>query len=487
MRREFTIFSLIAGLGLMSLSCSSEDEPRYEPPKPPEPVGEVIGSVEAWTTTGSRAKLLSQQDDIDIFNVTDTQNPVITINSSERYQEIEGFGAALTGSSAYLINGMDSSSKSSLLNELFDPEDGIGLSYLRMSIGASDFSLRDYTYNDLPQGQEDPDLSEFSIAADEEDVIPVFKDILTIAPELGIIGSPWSAPAWMKTNRDLYGGSLKPEWYDVYAQYFVEYIKAYGQHGIDIDAITPQNEPLNEAGYPTMRMEATAQVDFIKNHLGPALENSGLDTKLIAYDHNFDKPDYPLTVLSDEDAYAYVDGIAFHAYAGNVAAMNTIHQAFPNKGLYFTEISGGEWATDFSANLVWNLKNILIGTTTNWAKTVLFWNLALNENFGPTNNGCQDCRGVVTIKSTGEIEKNVEFYALAHFSKFVRPGASRIASTKFDSNTGLHSVAFENPDGTKVLVVLNESGSQKDFSVITGNNSFTSKIEAHAVQTLVWE
>lgn len=487
MRRGFIIFTLSAGLGLMSLSCSSEDEPQYEPPKPPEPVGEVVGKVEVWTTTGSRTKLLSHQDDIDIINNIDTQNPVITIDSSEKHQEIEGFGAALTGSSAYLIDGMDVTNKNALLHELFDLEDGIGLSYLRMSIGASDFSLSDYTYNDIPEGQEDPGLSEFSIAPDEEHIIPVFKDILAIAPELGIMGSPWTAPAWMKTNQDLHGGSLQPEWYDAYAQYFVKYVKAYGQHGININAITPQNEPLHEAGYPSMRMEATAQVDFIKNHLGPALKNAGIDTKIIAYDHNFDKPEYPITVLSDEGAYEYVDGVAFHAYAGNVTAMNSIHQAFPNKGLYFTEISGGEWATDFSSNLIWNLKNILIGTTTNWAKTVLFWNLALNENFGPTNNGCQDCRGVVTIKSSGEVEKNVEFYALAHFSKFVRPGAKRIASTEFDSSTGLHKVAFENPDGSMVLVVLNESESQKNYSVVTGNNSFSNKIEAHAVQTLVWE
>lgn len=487
MRRGFTIFTLIAGLGLLSLSCSSEEEPRYEPPTPPDPVGEVVGTVEAWTTTGTGTKLLSQQNDINIINNIDTQYPVITIESSKEYQEIEGFGAALTGSSAYLIHNMDANKRNALLNELFDPKDGIGLSYLRMSIGASDFSLSDYTYNDMPDGAQDPDLSEFSIAPDEQHIIPVFKNILAINPELGIMGSPWSAPAWMKSNQNLYGGNLQPEWYNVYAEYFVEYIEAYKEHGINIDAITPQNEPLHEAGYPTMRMEATAQIEFIKNHLGPTMENAGVNTKIIAYDHNFDKPEYPLTVLSDEKAYQYIDGVAFHAYAGNVTAMNTIHQAFPEKGLYFTEISGGEWATDFSSNLVWNLKNILIGTTTNWAKTVLFWNLALDEDSGPTNNGCQNCRGVVTIKSSGEVEKNVEFYALAHFSKFIRPGAKRIASTKFDSNTGLHSVTFKNPDGSKVLVVLNESGSPKDFSVITGNNSFSSKIETHAVQTLVWE
>ena len=477
---------LVAGLGLLSLSCSGEDDPNYEPPKPPEPVGEVVGTAQVWTTTGNKAKLLSKDEDVDILDITDTEHPAITINASEQFQEIEGFGAALTGSSAYLINSLSSTKKNELLTELFDPEEGIGLSYLRMSIGASDFSLKDYTYDDVPAGQEDPDLSEFSIAQDEQHIIPVFKDILQVAPEIGIMGSPWSAPAWMKTSQNLHGGSLKPEWYNAYAEYFVKYIEAYQDHGIEITAITPQNEPLHEAGYPTMRMKAPAQAEFIKGSLGPSFDAAGLETKIIAYDHNFDKPQYPITVLSDEEANAYVDGVAFHAYAGNVSAMNQVHQAFPDKGLYFTEISGGEWATNFSDNLVWNLKNILIGTTENWSKTVLFWNLALDSNFGPTNNGCQDCRGVITIDGAGEIEKNVEYFAIGHFSKFIRPGAHRVASTDFESSTGLHSVAFENPDGSQVVVVLNESDSSQPYTVVTGAASFSTIIPANAVQTIVW-
>jgi len=478
---------LAAGLGLLSLSCSDNDDPTYEPPAPPAPIGEVVGQAGVWTTTGTGSKLISRQDDVNIYDRTESENPRITVDPSQQYQEIEGFGAALTGSSAYVINRMDANQKNALLTDLFDPQNGIGLSYLRLTMGASDFSLSDFTYNDVPQGQLDPDLSAFSIAEDEKHVIPVLQDILQISSEVGIMASPWSAPAWMKTSQSLYGGSLEERWYDSYADYFVKYIQAYATQGIEIDAITPQNEPLHEAGYPTMRMEAAAQVNFIKNSLGPFFEEKGINTKIIAYDHNFDEPVYPMTVLSDEEAYQYVDGVAFHAYAGDVSAMGEVHDAFPDKGLYFTEVSGGEWATDFSANLSWNMRNILIGTTKNWSKTALFWNLALNENFGPTNNGCEDCRGVVTISDSGEINKNVEYYSLAHFSKFVRPGAYRISSTEFDSSTGLQNVAFQNTDGSLVLVVLNDSGATKSFTVINGEESYTSRLEANSVQTIIWE
>jgi glucosylceramidase len=471
---------------LVSLSCSKDNEPDYKPPIPIEPEEEVVGSAQFWVTNGDKTKLLSQQGNLEIIDNTETNYPVITIDPATQFQEIVGFGAALTGSSAYLINGLGNVQKNILLRELFDVEGGIGISYLRLTIGASDFSLKDFTYNDLLPGEEDPELTQFSIAEDEKHIIPVFQNILEISPDIKIMGSPWSAPAWMKTNQSLQGGSLKPIWYNAYANYFVKYIKAYANYGITIDAITPQNEPLHEAGYPTMKMEASAQTEFIKNSLGPLFEAAGINTKIIAYDHNFDKPAYSISILEDNEANKYVSGTAFHAYAGDVSAMSVVHQAFPDKGLYFTEISGGEWATNFSDNLKWYMKNILIGTTKNWSKNALFWNLALNENFGPTNNGCQDCRGVVTIKSSGEIDKNVEYYSIGHFSKFVRPGARRIASTEFPSGSGLNSVSFKNTDNSKVLIVLNESSENKIFSVIINNTLFNASLEANAVASIIW-
>ena len=479
-------FFILIAIATTIVACSDEDIKRYPPPSTGGS-GSEVGTAKIWVTSGDESRLLSAQDNLSIIDNNETSYPSITINEDEQMQEIEGFGAALTGSSAYLINNLSTSQKNSLLSNLFDPENGAGMSYLRLTIGASDFSLEDFTYNDMPQGQEDPNLDNFSIASDEVHIIPVANDILAINPEVKFMGSPWSAPAWMKDNESLYGGKLEEQWYSTYANYFVKYIQAFENHGISIDAITPQNEPLHTAGYPTMRMEAQEQANFIKNALGPAFAEENISTKIIAYDHNFDEANYPMTVLDDADANPYVSGSAFHAYAGEVSAMSQVHNAYPDKGLYFTEISGGEWSTDFSSNLRWYIQNILMGSTKNWSKNALFWNLALNENHGPTNNGCQDCRGVVTINSSGEIEMNEEYYAIAHFSKFVRPGAHRIGSSDFENNSGLTGVAFQNPDGSKVLIVLNETPTSKTFSAIMGENRFDYALAPESVATIIWE
>lgn len=467
--------------------CDSDDKfPDPGPPKAPE----EIGKAQVWLTKGDQSKLLSKEADIAITKLAETNSATVTLNASEKLQEIEGFGAALTGSSAYLINKkMTAAQRQSLLKDLFDPDSGIGITYLRTTIGASDFSLSDYTYDDISAGETDFDLQQFTIAKDKEDVIPVFKQVLTIAPEIKIMGSPWSPPAWMKTNGSLTGGKLKPEVYDVYARYLVKYVEAYEAEGIQIDAVTPQNEPLHfTANYPCMDMPASDQLTFIKNNLGPAFEAAGMDTKIIAYDHNWDNTQYAISILNDPDAKKYVAGSAFHAYAGNVSAMSAVHNAHPDKGLYFTEISGGEWATSFSDNLQWNMKNIFIGTAKNWSKTALLWNLALDENHGPTNNGCQDCRGVVTINSaTGNVTRNVEYYSIGHFSKFIRPGAFRISSTPFQSSTDLDHVAFLNTDGSKVLVVSNAGSTPKSFVAKWEEAQISYFVPAESVATLVWE
>jgi glucosylceramidase len=480
------ILSCFFVLLLFTGGCQSDDgHPNPGPPKQPE----EIGKAQVWVTSGDQSKLLSKGSDISITVLAESSFPSVTLNPTEKLQEIEGFGAALTGSSAYVINKkMTPTQRQTLLQDLFDPEKGIGISYLRMTIGASDFSLSDYTYDDIPAGETDFDLQQFSIANDEEDIVPVFQQILDIVPQLKIMGSPWTAPAWMKTNGSLKGGSLKADAYDAYAQYFVKYIGAYAAKGISVDAVTPQNEPLYfTAGYPCMEMEANDQLDFIKNHLGPAFVQAGLTTKIISYDHNWDNTQYAISILNDPAAKAYVAGSAFHAYAGNVSAMGVVHSAHPDEGLYFTEISGGEWATNFSDNLQWNMANIFIGTTKNWSKNALLWNLALDENHGPKNNGCQDCRGVVTVQSTnGAVTRNVEYYSIGHFSKFVRPGAFRISSTAFGSGTNLDHVAFVNTDGRKVLVVTNSAATPQSFTVKWDEGQFTYFIGASSVATIVW-
>jgi glucosylceramidase len=418
-----------------------------------------------------------------------TTYPVISVDTATKFQEIEGFGAALTGSSAYLLNQkLDATAREAALNDLFNPEEGIGISYLRLTIGASDFSLSDFTYDDMPAGQTDYLLEHFSLLKDQDNVIPVLKEIVEISPAINLMGSPWSPPAWMKTNGNLKGGKLKPVCYDVYADYFVKYIQQMQNEGIAISSVTPQNEPLYfTAGYPCMEMQPADQLNFIKSSLGPKFAAAGISTKIIIYDHNWDNTNYAISILNDPGARAFIAGSAFHAYAGDVSAMSTVHNAHPDKGLYFTEISGGDWATDFAGNLMWNMKNIFIGTTENWSKTALLWNLALDQNHGPTNNGCADCRGVVTINNTGgNITKNEEYYSIAHFSKYVRPGAIRISTVvpQSLSNTGV--VAFQNPDGSKAMIVANYSNSNRIFSVKQGIRNFSYTLPGQSVVTLVW-
>ena len=484
MRKTLLLLSLVG----MFWSCSDSEDGSGTPPPPIQNNGNVIGSANVWVTTGSKEKLLSGQPSLNIYDNNATDYPSVSVDFSQQYQEIDGFGAALTGSSAYVISQMNAAQKEALLKDLFSEHEGIGLSYLRLTIGASDFSLQDFTYDDLPAGSTDPNLEQFSIAEDEAHVIPVLQSVLGYSPGIKIVSSPWSAPAWMKDSGSLGGGSLDPQWYGAYGDYFVKYINAYANHGITIDAVTPQNEPLHETGgYPTMGMTATEQAEFIKSSLGPKFQQAGLATKIIAYDHNFDQASYPMNVLGDPEAAQYIDGSAFHAYGGDVSAMNQVHAAFPDKNLYFTEVSGGEWSTDFSSNLKWNIGNIFIGTTRNWSKNALLWNLALNSNHGPTNGGCTDCRGVVTVSSSGQVTKNVEYYCLAHFSKFVRPGAKRVNSSNFDNSLNIRNVAFINTDGSKVMVLLNESSQSRTVSIVVGETKINYSVEANSVATIVWQ
>lgn len=447
-----------------------------------------IGKAKVWLTKGDKSILLNSEPDLSITE-TGSSYPLITIDTAANYQTMEGFGAALTGSSAYLIDEiLDANQRATLLKNLFDTKDGIGISYLRLTIGASDFSLSDYTYDDMPSGQTDFDLEHFSLDDDREDLIPVLKEILQISPAINLMGSPWSPPAWMKTNGNLKGGRLKTDSYSVYADYFVKYLEEMALEGINIASITPQNEPLHyTANYPCMEMQPSEQLNFIKNHLGPKFQAQGINTKIIIYDHNWDNTNYAISILNDPLARAYISGSAFHAYAGEVSAMTTVHNAHPDKDLYFTEISGGAWATDFGSNLMWNMQNIFIGTTLNWSKNVLLWNLALDQNWGPQNNGCGDCRGVVTINSaSGLITNNVEFYSIAHFSKFVKPGAVRISTNVSQTLTNAGAVAFQNADGSKAIIVCNYSSNDKSFSVKQGKNNFSYSIAPQSVVTIVW-
>ncbi|MEI7663033.1 MAG: glycoside hydrolase family 30 beta sandwich domain-containing protein, partial [Bacteroidota bacterium] len=430
-----------------------------------------------------------REGDLSVKKTASASWPVITVDTSARFQTMEGFGAALTGSSAYLLHQkMDAAARSNVLKQLFDTVNGIGISYLRLTIGASDFSLADFTYDDLNAGETDFNLQKFSLGKDQDDVIPVLKEIIGLSPAVKLLGSPWSPPAWMKTNGSMKGGKLKTDCYDVYAAYFARYIQDMQGEGITIAAITPQNEPLYAtAGYPCMEMQPAEQLAFIANNLGPKFQSAGIHAKIIIYDHNWDNTSYAISILNDAVASSFIAGTAFHAYAGDVSAMSTVHNAHPGKDLYFTEISGGAWATDFGANLVWNMNNIFIGTALNWSKTALLWNLVLDQDHGPRNNGCSDCRGVITYNtSSGQITNNEEFYSIAHFSKFIRPGAVRISVAVAQTLNTLTAAAFQNPGGSKALVICNAGSSLTTFSVKQGLRNFAYTIPAQSVVTITW-
>jgi glucosylceramidase len=326
-------------------------------------------------------------------------------------------------------------------------------------MGGSDFNaVNPYTYDDA--SYEDFNMNEFSINKDRDFVIPILKEILAVNPEVKIMASPWSAPAWMKMSGTLYGGEIKSggQYHAAMADFFVRFIRAYQAEGIQIDTITLQNEPEHQTtGYMTMRMPWEAQRDIIRYHLGPRFRSEGITTGIVIWDHNWDGTWYPMSILNDPEAKQYVSGTGWHCYNGNRYNPLEVINAHPEIDTYFTECSGGDWDQHFGSVLGWNVQNLFIGQTRIGSRTVLLWNLALDQNHGPLvgADGCKDCRGVVTVFTDGRShEKNVEYYSLGHFSQFVRPGAVRIGSSTYESEE-LESVAFQNPDGTVAVIVVN--------------------------------
>jgi glucosylceramidase len=467
-------------IAVMFLACSAKSGGN-DPISPVDPPVKA-SDVTFWLTNPDKSVLLKKQVVSLIFKDTVNIYPTIKIDETKTYQSIDGFGYTLTGGSASLINSLAPAAQDALLKELFLTDSTfIGVSYLRISIGASDLSATTFTYDDMPAGQTDTTLQQFSIEKEKTDLIPVLKKIIALAPNIKILGSPWSAPVWMKTGGSFVGGSLKPEYYAAYAQYFVKYIQAMKAEGITIDAITPQNEPLHGGNNPSMVMQATEQATFIKNSLGPAFRTAGINTKIIAYDHNADRPDYPATVLGDADAKPFVDGSAFHLYGGDISALTQIHNAFPDKNVYFTEqwVGGpGNFATD----LKWHVSTLIIGATRNWSRNVLEWNLAADAAYKPhTDGGCTTCLGALTIGSS--VSRNVSYYIIAHAAKFVRPGSVRIGS-EFTSQ--LENVAFKTPDGKRVLIVVNNGSTPQAFNIQSNGKIVTTALNNGAVGTYVW-
>ncbi len=447
----------------------------------PDPV-HTTNEVDMYLTKPDRSALIEKQSAIMSFGVGNSNYPYIMVDSATSYQTIDGFGFTLTGGSASLINQMGAN-KAPLLTELFgNGTNDIGISYLRVSLGASDLSAAVFSYDDMPAGQTDPLLTNFSLSKDTLDLIPVLKQILAINPNIKILASPWSAPVWMKDNANSMGGSLLPIYYGAYAAYFVKYIQQMKAKGITIDAITVQNEPQHGGNNPSMVMSSAQQADFVKNHLGPAFQTAGITTKIIIWDHNCDNANYPINILNDAAAKAYIDGSAFHLYAGDISALSAVHLAHPDRNVYFTEQWTGSTGS-FEGDFKWHTNNVLIGAMNNWSKNALEWNLANDPSFGPhTPGGCTQCQGAVTI-SGANFSRNVSYYIIAQASKFIPQGSVRIAS---NSPANLPTVAFKTASGKKVLIVLNNGTANAGFNISYKGKSVYTSLGAGAAATYIW-
>ncbi len=458
---------------LVGAACSDKEKKETD---------ENTAAANIYITTLDQSQLVKEQEVIE--NSAISPDVTIQLDPTTTYQEIDGFGYTLTGGSALHISKMSAPARAALLQELFGRDtNSIGVSYLRLSVGASDLDERTWSYNDLPEGATDMELAQFSLAYDTLYLIPVLKEILQISPKLKLMGSPWSPPVWMKDNKDTRGGSLLPEYHDVYANYLAKYVQEMEQQGILIDALTIQNEPLHPGNNPSLLMLADQQAAFIKNDLGPTFKALGIITKIIIYDHNADRPDYPISILNDPEAAQYVDGSAFHLYGGKIEALSEIHEAHPSKNLYFTE----QWVGapgNFEEDVAWHNEVLIIGGTRNWSKTVLEWNLAADENQDPHTDrgGCDRCLGALTIIGDSVV-RNPAYYIIAQASKFVPPGSVRIASTAV---TTMPNVAFKTPDGGLVTILQNKDSAEKTVQVQVGETTLFVQLPGKSIGTLVY-
>jgi glucosylceramidase len=475
------------------------------------PAAAAPPAAHVWVTTPDGAMKMSDRGAAD-FRPGGSDLLTISVDPTRRYQVMDGFGASITDSSAYVLSRLDGKTRAAAMRRLFSRTDGDGLSFLRQPMGASDFVAGGfYTYDDLPAGRTDYGMTRFSIAHDRAQILPLLRQALALNPQLKVIGSPWSAPAWMKTNQSLIGGRLidEPRIYAAYARYFVEFVRAYERARVPVYAVTVQNEPQNRHpnGYPGTDMPVAQEAKLIEA-LGPALHAAGLHTKILGYDHNWSEhpadiastppgedpeTEYP-TDLLNSSAGRWIAGTAFHCYSGDPSRQTALHDAFPDKGIWFTECSGSHGPSDppaqvFSDTLKWHARNLVLGVTRNWGRTVVNWNLALDPAGGPHLGGCDTCSGVVTVGPGQTVTENAEYYTLGHLARFVRPGAVRIASTSFGTtgwNGQVMDAAFRNPDGSTALVVHNENDDPRSFAVAQGGASFAYTLPGGALATFTW-
>ena len=478
----YTIFGVAGKDGLYSgivrLDASTSGVNNYGFPE---------GGVKTYTTTADKRKLLAEGEATSVKDAP-ADAATLRIDASTRYQKMEGFGPAITGSSAYNLLKMKDAERDRLLRAAFHPTEGLGYNYVRVSIGCSDFSLQEFTWCDK-EGLE-------FFGVHEEDrtyLFPVLREILAINPDVKIIAAPWTAPLWMKIDRydntpyDKWaGGKLNPDYYDEYAEYLVMWIEEMELNGFNIEAITPQNEPLHDGNSASTYMSWEQQRNFIKGYLGPAFEAAGLDTKIWIYDHNFDVTDFVKNIYADKEASKYVEGSAWHAYGGSSSALAQVHSADPSKSIYFTEQSIGTWCPNFGDNLIWHINEVCLGTINNHCRAVVLWNFMLDAERGPNRpGGCTTCYGFVDCDASysyNTLTFRSHWYAIGHMSKVVKRDATRLKSMA----SGIKASTFENPDGTLSAVILNDSEANKRVVVYSPKGDFIVEAPARAVISVIW-
>jgi glucosylceramidase len=464
------------------------------PTAAPASADAASGKASVWLTDPSTKTYLAKQPPVTWKSgpaPSATAGSTITVDTTRKYQRMSGFGASFTDSSAWLVGTkLSAKQRETLMRDLFSRSDGIGLSFLRQPMGATDFTVNgNYSYDDMPAGESDPTLADFTIDHDRSYTIPLLKQARKINPQLTLMATPWSPPGWMKTSDTMNGGRLKPAAYQQLADYFLKFLKAYAAAGVPVRYVTPQNEPLhNTSAYPSMSLTADEAKTFINDHLAPTLRKQHLSTGILGYDHNWDVTSYPEALYTDAASAKNVTGTAWHCYAGDVSAQTVVHNDYPNEPAFQSECSGGSWEGDEQGGFAGAMDNIINGPR-NWAQSIVRWNIALDGSGGPTNNGCQGCRPVVTVSQntdgTWSYKPTADYWGLAQASKFVQPGARRVASNSFGKGD-LEDVAFTNPDGSTALITYNSSTTDRTFTVRWGNRHFTHTLAAGAAATFSW-
>lgn len=458
-------------------------------PRAAEAAGETVNVTLTTTTAANKGRTVTRglqaQAPTRFSAGTGTGSATITVNEGRTYQEFEGAGASFTDTAAWLMNSsgaLTPATREATMRRLFHPAEGIGLSFLRNPMGASDLARFDYNFDNTCC-----DVGDFTINHDLADVLPLTRQAKQLNPALKVMASPWSAPGWMKDNNHMHQGWLKAEHYGTYGQYFAKYVQAYQSRGVPIDYVSVQNEPTCCAGYPSMQWNTNGLIHFTKNALFPAFRQAGITTKTLVMDWNWDKwaewgaPQVNDPAIRNDPLFG---GVAWHGYGGNVSTQSQVHNQYPGIKQYNTEHSGGEWIADqHREDMVYDI----IDPLRNHSRAVVKWSLGLDQHQGPHNGGCGTCTGLITVQNGGsrhgQVDYTVEYYSMGHLTKFVRPGAVRIDT---NNTSTVSNVAYRNPDGAKALIAYNTSGATQNLRVNWGGQSFSYSLPARTAATFTW-